>query len=41
MNGKNISVVIAKTGMICYDYSLKKIISMPEAAKNKLADNRR
>jgi len=39
MNGKNISVAIAKTGMICYDYGLKKIISLPEEAKKKLSDN--
>jgi acyl-CoA thioesterase FadM len=27
---------VAKTAMICYDYRLKKITSLPEAAKNKL-----
>ena len=29
-------VALAKTGMICYDYTLKKITSIPEEARNKL-----
>jgi acyl-CoA thioester hydrolase len=29
-------VAIAKTSMICYDYELKKVVSLPEDAKNKL-----
>ncbi len=29
-------VAIAKTAMICYDYTLKKVAALPEAAKNKL-----
>jgi acyl-CoA thioester hydrolase len=29
-------VATAKTGMICFDYVTKKVISLPEAAKNKL-----
>jgi acyl-CoA thioesterase FadM len=28
--GKTIVVATAKTGMICYDYSLKKIVKVPE-----------
>jgi acyl-CoA thioester hydrolase len=34
---KNLLVAIAKTGMICYDYSAKKIIAVPEEAKEKLS----
>ncbi len=30
-------VATAKTGMICFDYETKKVISLPEAAKNKLS----
>jgi acyl-CoA thioester hydrolase len=33
---KKILVTLAKTGMICYDYSAKKIISVPEEVKQKL-----
>lgn len=29
-------VAIAKTAMVCYDYHLKKVTALPEAAKNKL-----
>lgn len=29
-------VARAKTGMLCYDYEKKKIIQLPEKAKNKL-----
>ncbi|HEY4935587.1 MAG TPA: thioesterase family protein [Puia sp.] len=29
-------VALAKTAMICYDYGLKKVVTMPVAAKNKL-----
>jgi acyl-CoA thioesterase FadM len=32
-----IIVAIAKTAMVCYDYSLKKIISIPAEAITKLA----
>lgn len=28
---------LAKTGMICFDYSLKKVVSVPEAAKQILS----
>ncbi|MEQ1677712.1 MAG: thioesterase family protein [Chitinophagaceae bacterium] len=31
-----ILVAVAKTGMICYDYEKKKIIGVPEGAKEKL-----
>ena len=27
----------AKTGMLCYDYENKKLMPLPEEAKNKLA----
>ena len=33
---KKILVAIAKTGMICYDYERKKIVSVPDLAKEKL-----
>ncbi|MFL5742961.1 MAG: acyl-CoA thioesterase [Flavisolibacter sp.] len=29
-------IALAKTGMICYDYSLKKVVSVPEEAKSRL-----
>jgi acyl-CoA thioesterase FadM len=32
-----VPVAIAKTAMICYDYNLKKVVPLPEAAKNKLS----
>jgi acyl-CoA thioester hydrolase len=30
-------VALAKTAMICFDYGLRKVVSLPEAAKNKLS----
>jgi len=39
VNGKNISVVKAKTAMVCYNYELKKITALSEAAKKKLSGN--
>ena len=33
---KKVLVVTARTGMICYDYDRKKIVNIPEEAKNKL-----
>jgi len=33
---KRILVVSAKTGMVCYDYSAKKIAAIPEQVRNKL-----
>ncbi len=32
----SILIATAKTGMICYDYGKKKIVSLPEAAMKKL-----
>lgn len=29
-------VAVAKTGMICYDYEMKKIVALPDDAKKKL-----
>ncbi|MBO9617880.1 MAG: acyl-CoA thioesterase [Niabella sp.] len=34
--GKKIPVVYAKTGMICFDYTLKKMMAVPEAAVKRL-----
>jgi len=34
--GKRVLVAAAKTGMVCYDYSTKKIVAIPEKAKSKL-----
>ncbi|MBS1916530.1 MAG: thioesterase family protein [Bacteroidetes bacterium] len=33
---KNVLLAIAKTGMICYNYDLKKIAAVPDDAKAKL-----
>ena len=33
---KRILVVIAKTGMVCYDYNAKKIVSVPDEVIRKL-----
>jgi acyl-CoA thioester hydrolase len=33
---KSISVAIAKTGMVCYDYKLKKIVAVPGGVIEKL-----
>ncbi len=30
-------IAVAKTGMICYDYEKKKIVAVPEEAKQKLS----
>ena len=30
------NIAFAKTGMICYNYNSKKVVSLPEAAKEKL-----
>jgi acyl-CoA thioesterase FadM len=35
-NGKMLLVAAAKTGMVCYDYSLKKTVAIPEEARIKL-----
>jgi acyl-CoA thioester hydrolase len=34
--GKKITVAIAKTGMVCYDYKNKKIAAVPDEARKKL-----
>jgi acyl-CoA thioester hydrolase len=34
---KNILAGKVKTGMLCYDYSLGKVVTVPEAAKNRLS----
>ena len=36
-NGKHIIAATAKTGMVCFDYSSKKIASVPEEARRKLS----
>jgi hypothetical protein len=36
INGKKILVASAKTGMVCYDYSVKKIAAIPTLAVGKL-----
>ena len=35
--GQFLTVAIAKTAMVCYDYGLKKVTGLPEEAKNKLS----
>jgi|SRR5215218_6662066 len=35
-NGSETIIAIAKTGMVCYDYSLKKVVAVPEEAIKKL-----
>lgn len=37
LNQDNIVVALAKTGMICYNYELKKIAAVPAEVKEKLA----
>lgn len=37
VNGKSVTVALAKTAMICYDYSLKKITALPAEAKAVLS----
>ena len=34
---KKILLAVATTGMVCYDYAKKKIVSIPEKAKQRLA----
>ena len=36
-NEKRIIVATAKTGMVCYDYSNKRITGLPEEARKKLS----
>jgi len=35
--GKDIIVAVAKTGMVCYNYQLKKIAQVPEGVKERLS----
>ena len=35
-DGKRKTVALAKTGMVCFDYTQKKIVTVPEAAKMKM-----
>ena len=37
MKEKRVIVAVAKTGMVCYDYSNKKITSLPQGVKDKLS----
>lgn len=34
--GGTVTVALAKTGMICYDYTMKKIVAVPEEARQKM-----
>jgi acyl-CoA thioester hydrolase len=36
LGGKNILAAAAKTGMVCFDYTKKKIVAIPEEARQKL-----
>jgi YbgC/YbaW family acyl-CoA thioester hydrolase len=35
-NGSTITIAEAKTGMVCYDYAAKKVVSVPESLKKIL-----
>lgn len=35
-NGKTVTVAVAKTGMVCYNYDLKKVTAVPDDVKEKL-----
>ena len=35
--GKKVLVATAKTGMVCYDYDNKKIVGVPDKARDQLA----
>src|SRR3954447_4539528 len=37
-NAEIILAAKAKTGMLCYDYEKRKLVTMPEAAKEKLSN---
>lgn len=37
--GKNIVVAVAKTGIVGYDYNLKKVAAIPEKARLTLTEN--
>jgi acyl-CoA thioester hydrolase len=34
--GKQVTVVLARTGMVCYNYELKKIVALPDKAIHML-----
>lgn len=34
-----IIAAVAKTGMVCYDYKNKKVVTVPELARKKLSDH--
>jgi acyl-CoA thioester hydrolase len=36
-NDKTILLAVAKTGMVCYDYAIKKVVAIPEKLKNILS----
>ena len=36
INGQSVTVALAKTGMICYDYTAKKIIPLADEARKAL-----
>ena len=33
---KKVAVAFAKTGMVCYDYKIKKIVTVPQEARDRL-----
>ena len=37
-NGKQSTVALAKTWMVCYDYDKKKVVAIPEAAIKKITN---
>ena len=37
VNDKEKIVALAKTGIVCFDYKTKKVVSLPEAVKEKLS----
>jgi acyl-CoA thioesterase FadM len=39
IDGKTVLVATAKTGMICYNYNLKKIAKVPEKFQVSLTNN--
>ncbi len=36
INGKEEVVALAKTGMVCFDYDTRKVVSLPEAVRIKI-----
>ena len=37
-DGKSVTILIAKTGMICYNYEKKKVVSLPDEVRRKLGE---